>query len=386
MLNENKERELAYIVQVDSVKPIEGYDRIAYATVGGWHCVVGVDMKAGDKAIYFEIDSLLPSNDERFAFCEKYHYKVKTQRYCKGSCISQGLLLPITEFPEFADAEIGTFVTKQLGVTYYDPMDRARKNKGESTPQYKNWFKKWSKRFPFKQLLNTKLGRKILLPIFTIKKKKHNSWPDFIPKTDEERCQNMPWIVNDKSPYEVTEKVDGASSSFGIRRGKHGKYEYYVCSRNVVFINANITSYYAKNIWWEMYEKYHIQDFLTDFIEKTGADWVYLQGETFGEGVQKREYSLKCRDFRAFILCTSQRVRYSYAETKEILDQYGIPTVPIISTNFIVPDTIDELVAMAHGNSEIDGQLREGLVFRKVDDPTVSWKAVDPEFLMKYHG
>ena len=385
MLNENKERELAYIVVVDNVEPIDGYDKIAYATVGGWHCVVGADMKAGDKAIYFEIDSLLPSTDQRFAFCEKYHYKVKTQKYCKGSRISQGLLLPITEFPEFVDAEVGTFVTKQLGVTYYDPMDRARKSKGESTPQYKNWFKKWSKRFPFKQLLSTKIGRKVLLPIFTVKKKKR-VWPDFIPKTDEERINNCCYVLNDKTPYEVSEKVDGSSSSYGIRRGKRGKHEYYVCSRNVVFPSADQTSYYAKNIWWEMYEKYNIKDFLTDFLEKTGAEWVYLQGETFGDGVQKRDYSIKCRDFRAFVLCTSQRVRYSYAETKEILDQYNIPTVPIIDTNFILPDTVDELITYAAGPSAIDGLPREGVVLRSVNDPTKSFKAVDPAFLLKYHG
>ena len=385
MLNENKQRELAYIVTVDSVEPIEGYDRIAYATVNGWHCVVGVDMKAGDKAIYFEVDSLLPSTDERFAFCEKYHYRIRTQRYCGGTRISQGLLLPVSEFPELANAEVGTFVTQQLGVTYYDPMDRARKSRGESTPQYKNWFKKWSKRFPFKQILSTRIGRKILLPIFAVKKKK-NSWPEFIPKTDEERINNMPWVLTDKEPYEVTEKVDGASSSYGVRRDRHGKLKFFVCSRNVVFTSPDETSYYAQNIWWEMYEKYHIKDFLTDFIEKTGAEWCYLQGETFGEGVQKRDYSLKCRDFKAFILCTSNRVRYSYEETKELLEPYGIPTVPILDTNFILPDSVDELIAYSAGESKIDGLPREGVVFRSIKNPTKSFKAVDPEFLIKYHG
>ena len=48
MLNSNGIRELAYVVQVDAVEPIDGYDRIAYATVNGWHCVVGKDIKAGD--------------------------------------------------------------------------------------------------------------------------------------------------------------------------------------------------------------------------------------------------------------------------------------------------------------------------------------------------
>ena len=383
MLNEKKERELAYIVMVDSVEPIEGYDKIAYATVGGWHCVVGADMKAGDKAIYFEIDSLLPAEDERFAFCEKYKYKVKTQKYCKGTKISQGLLLPITEFPEFIDKPAGTFVTKDLKITYYDPMDRARKSSGESRPNYKPFFNKIKKYFPCKQLLRTEIGRKILFKIFGVKKKKKN-WPEFVPKSDEERCQNMPWILKDKEPYEVSEKVDGCSSSFAARKGKFGKIETWVCSRNVVLTRKSET-YYNDNVWYEIYDKYHIEAFLKDFLEKTRAEWVYLQGETFGQGVQKRDYSLKSHDFRAFSLCTSHRVRYTYAETKEILDKYNIPTVPIVTTNYILPDTIDELIKYASGSSEIDGLPREGIVLRKISDPTVSFKAVDPEFLMKYY-
>ena len=386
MLNENKERELAYIVEVDSVEPIEGYDKIAYATVGGWHCVVGIDMKAGDKAIYFEIDSLLDSMDPRFAFCEKYKYKIKTQKYCKGTRISQGLLLPLTDFPELADKPVGTFVTKDLKVTYYDPIDQARKAKGDSQLNYKPFFNKIKRHFPCKQLLRTEIGRKILFALFGVRKKRKN-WPEFVPKSDEERCQNCAWVLQDKGLWEVSEKVDGCSSSFAARKGRFGRIEFWVCSRNVVLTRKSDT-YYDDNVWFEIYDRYHIEDFLKDFLNKTGAEWVYLQGEIFGQGVQKRDYSLKDpkHDFRAFALCTSNRVRYTYAETKELLDPYGIPTVPIIITNYILPDTVDELVEYAAGASEIDGLPREGIVFRKVEDPTFSFKAVDPGFLLKYHG
>ena len=383
MLNNNKERELAYIVTVDAVEPIEGYDRIAYATVNGWHCVVGIDMKAGDKAIYFEIDSLLPSEDERFAFCQKYNYKVKTQRYCKGTRISQGLLLPLSDFPEFADKNVGDFVTKELGVTYYDPMDRARKSKG-STQNYKPFFAKIKRHFPCKQLLRTEIGRKILFTLFGVNKKK-KKWPDFIPHSDEERINNMTWILNNKSPMECSEKIDGSSASFGIRKGLFGKFEYFVCSRNVV-LNRKSDTYYADNIWFEVYDKYHIKDFLTDVMHRTNAEWCYLGGEVFGKNVQKRDYSIEDRDFRAWALCTSNRVRYTYKETEMLLKPYGIPTVPIINDYYVLPDTIDEVMEFAHGTSMIDGKEREGIVFRSIGDPTVSFKAVDPEFIMKYHG
>lgn len=99
MIIDNK-RALAYVVQVDETRPLEGYDRVKYARVNGWWCIVGVnELEPGDKAIYFEVDSLVPANDERFAFMEKRNYRVKTQKMCK--VISQGLLMSVKLFPNW---------------------------------------------------------------------------------------------------------------------------------------------------------------------------------------------------------------------------------------------------------------------------------------------
>ena len=152
-------------------------------------------------------------------------------------------------------------------------------------------------------------------------------------------------------------------------------------------MTRNKSAYYDTNYWFEMYDKYNIEYFLKDYLEKTGAEWVYLQGETYGDGVQKRTYSLKGkRDFAAFNLCTSLRPRHTYLETSDILQEYGIPTVPIIHPHMILPDTVDELMELAGGASRIDGLPREGLVFRRVGNTSESFKAVDPAFLLKYHG
>ena len=93
-------RALVYITTLDEIKPIEGYDRVEYGRVGGWWCIINKadNMQVGDKVVYFEVDSKVPSNDERFAFLEKRHYKIKTLKMCK--VISQGLIMPITAFPE----------------------------------------------------------------------------------------------------------------------------------------------------------------------------------------------------------------------------------------------------------------------------------------------
>lgn len=96
-------RALAYVVTIDEIKPIEGYDRVEYARTNGWWCIISKadNLQVGDKCVYFEVDSKVNADDERFAFLEKRHYKIKTQKMCK--VLSQGLLMPLRLFPELGD-------------------------------------------------------------------------------------------------------------------------------------------------------------------------------------------------------------------------------------------------------------------------------------------
>ena len=95
-------RELAYVVKIDKIEPIVGSDNCEAAYVGGWHIMVRKEtFKAGDLAIYFEIDSRLDTNKPEFAFLEKKHGAIKTQKYTfggKGNFVSQGLLMSTADF------------------------------------------------------------------------------------------------------------------------------------------------------------------------------------------------------------------------------------------------------------------------------------------------
>lgn len=110
-----------------------------------------------------------------------------------------------------------------------------------------------------------------------------------------------------------------------------------------------------------------------------------LQGESYGVGVQKRDYSLKEHDFMGFNLIFSDRGRLGTKESADIMKEYGIPWVPIVDEHFILPDTVEELLQIANGKSIVDGGMREGLVLRSKDGSR-SFKAVSNEFLLKYHG
>ena len=118
------------------------------------------------------------------------------------------------------------------------------------------------------------------------------------------------------------------------------------------------------------------------------AKWITIQGETYGDGIQKKDYDMKNgqHDFMAFNLVVDGYGRFGTIEMKEILSNYGIPTVPIIDDNYILPDNIDELRAFVNSEpSKVDGKIKEGIVFRSLDGQK-SFKCVSPEFLLKYHS
>ena len=409
MLNANNERELAYVVLIDGIEPIPGYDRVETAIVGGWHVIVQKDQfKVGDPAIYYEIDSRVPKDKECFAFLEKRNYKIKTLKMCKT--ISQGLLMHASDFGwnvifdgtktpyiydgekvHYADDET-RFLTKILGVTYADDEDNQRK--APSVDKYKkmaqrhpNIFKKPRARWFMKR----SWGRKLMFMFFGKKKDKKNGWPSWVAKTDEERIQNMPWILNDTGRWIVTEKIDGSSTTFTMKRGKRGKNEFYVCSRNVCFDSVDKPCYYDTNIYWEMAQKYDMYNILTKLLEITPeAEWVTVQGETFGAGVQKRDYSMNGHDFKAFNLIFSHCGRYGTLEMQTLLEGLGVPCVPVVNDDFYFDEIkgenkVDSLLEMATGESAVDGKPREGFVLRSANG-TKSFKAVSNSFLLKYHS
>ena len=111
MLNNEGQRELCYIVFIDAIEPIIGSDNCEAAVVGGWKVMIRKNtFKAGDLAVYFEIDSKVPEK-EPFMFLQSKHFKIKTQKYTfggKGNFISQGLLMPLTDFPDLFEYDIVT--------------------------------------------------------------------------------------------------------------------------------------------------------------------------------------------------------------------------------------------------------------------------------------
>ncbi len=406
MLNANSERELAYVVLIDGIEPIPGYDRVEHALVGGWRVIVQKDQfKVGDPAIYFEIDSRVPADRECFAFLEKRHYKIKTLKMCKT--LSQGLLMHANDFgwpigyaegniPYMIDDENNIhypndesrFLTKKLGVTYADDEDNSRK--APSVDKYKKMEMRHRKLFKnpvIHWFMRYKFGRKVMFFFFGKKKDKKNGWPSHIAqKTDVERINNCIWLLNDKQPYVASEKVDGSSFSAMAERGRFGKIKYYVCSRNVVFDNPNAECFYNTNIYFEAWDKYNLKEIITKILNDYNLPNVAIQAEVYGNDIQKRDYSTKEHKMAVFHI-VSNCVKFPMDKVVEICEKYGLPHVPIVDDNYIFPDTIEELQEYVESEpSKIDGLAREGIVFYDKATGAQYIKFVSPNFLMKYHS
>ena len=386
----NDKRALAYIAVIEEIKEIPGYDRVEHARIGaGWWVIVSKNdnFNVGDKCVYFEVDSKVPSSDTRFAFLENRNYKIKTLKMCK--VYSQGLIMPLSAFPEFESLDVHTDVTDKLKVTYAVEEDNARKNfdpdaKYKSmTARHKNIFKKpWAR-----WMMRRSWGRKVMFFFFGKKKDKPLAFPTkfpFIHKTDEERCENMPWVLGYERPLVVTEKLDGTSSTYILEKSGR-KYEFYVLSRNVRQKDEKQDCYHDHNIYWDMAFKYDIEKHLKDYLDENHLDYVCIQGESVGS-VQGNPLKLKEDDLYVFNFIRSDKGRIPSVDGRSIVESWGMKWVPILDENYHVPSDMEEFKLYAEAKSVVNPNVdREGVVLR---DPTndFSFKNVSRKYLLKHNG
>nr|DAZ76890.1 MAG TPA: putative RNA ligase [Caudoviricetes sp.] len=384
-----KERALAHIEEIAWIKPIDGADNIELIGVLGWVLIAKIDeFKVGDKAVFVEIDSKCPADDERFAFLEKKHYKVKTMKLGKFKCFSQGLALPLTLFPELSDRKLGDDVTKELRITYSSEEDRKRKsNKIDPNAKYKAMAARHKEFFSkpiIRKIMRYDIGRKFLFLFFGKKKDNPKQFPSWIVKTDENRIENCPFYLESNEKWVQTEKIDGTSCTYAVDRMKRGKnkFEFVVCSRNVRQADRDQECYHDSNIYWELADKYNIEKVLSDYAIANNYDRVVLQGEGTGS-VQGNPYKLTENRLFVFNLVV-EGIRKGTREMAKFCDDNNLEHVPIINEHYKTPDTMEEIKLQADGFSIINPKVkREGFVYRSLDGQQ-SFKNVSREYLLKH--
>lgn len=409
MLN-NGIRELAYVVRITDVLNIEGVMN-QVAIVNGWQVFVKRDeFKPGDLAVYFEIDSKVPEL-ECFEFLRKYNFRVKTQRFVRGKVLSQGLVIKPADLG-LDNVKEGDFLTKQLGVTYYEPEDNTRKANNEELIRIKvdkkieYWCQKHKFFARFSFIVNWR-RKWIEKNIRREQKKKKTDWPAWVAKTDEERVQNLPHIFNDgEKCWYATEKIDGTSTTFTMKQNKPKKRELIVCSRNVVFNtpekeDRNFYKDTDGNVYLEMAKSYNMYEVLSYLLDRApNWEWITIQGETYGGSIQKRKY---CNEHRFAIFNFIYKEKNKTPQRLNPVDMLSevarinrnlcrapweeLECVPYLGV-IRLKDYPNCKALLAYAGSEpskIDQGIREGVVFRSKDGIN-SFKAVDNAFLEKYHN
>lgn len=403
MINpQTQTRELAYVVKIDNIEPITGSDNCEAAVVGGWRIMVRKGtFSIGDLAVYFEIDSKVDVTKPEFAFLAKRNGKIKTQKFTfggKGNFISQGLLMSFADFGwkdgKYAE---GDFLTKELGITYAEAEDNKRK--ANSTDKYKKMAQRRPKLFQnpiIKKIYKTNFGKKVLFLFFGKKKDKKGGWPvgrfPGVSKTDQERCENMIWVLSDKTPFIVTQKCDGTSGTFILERKGKKKFEFYVCSRNVRMESPSQECFYGNNnYYWDAAIKYDIENKMKQYLlTHPNITFVCWQGEICGPGIQKNPQSLSELHLFCFHWTDSLNGRIDIREAKKYWDAFNMETVPIVSEEYIMPDDFEDFKKTADGYydpSVCEGNTecpREGFVYYKTTEPTFSFKNVSREYLLKH--
>lgn len=357
-------RKLATIREIADIRPIPGADRIVVAQVDGWECVVQKgEFQVGQHVVYIEVDSQLPERPE-FEFLRDRKFRVRTIKL-RGQ-VSQGLILPLSVLPNGTGCDLGDDVTNALGITKYDPQAQQEAALlKEQEPTHRGFIMRILMRFRwFRRLL-----RKT--------KRKGGGFPAWIEKTDETRIQNLTGMFERErdlgTRFSVTEKMDGQSATYYLKRISWWRYEFGVCSRNIHLAKPDSSSY------WMVARKYDIENVLKGLIGKNKS--VVLQGEICGNQIQGNKYHISGYELFAFNLIYPGR-RCTTGEIAQRLKPYGIRSVPILEEGKTLPQTIAELVEYSKGRSKVlPSQKREGVVMRNLEK-NISFKVINPDFLL----
>jgi hypothetical protein len=368
-------RNLASIQKVMNIESIQGADSIEKATVLGWQLVVKKDeFKIGDLCVFCEIDSVLPERPE-FEFLRERKFRIKTVKL-RGQ-ISQGICFPLSILPEKVRIVEGLDVTDILKIVKWEPyQDDPKMMKQTGKILYPSWMPHWLQMFihRFKFVRN-----------YYREHSGQKTFPSLIPKTDETRVQVLQPLLdkyNGTLCY-VTEKVDGSSITIYQINGKFG-----VCSRNLDLKRDASDKYWKTVLSHNLEEKFK--------VHFTGVN-IALQGELLGPGIQGNKYGLKYFDIYFFNVFYVKEFRYgSGAELRVLCDLINEKMVPIIYPEYQLTNDIPTLVELSKGESIIGKTLREGVVIRPISEiedtelhcqlvkNRVSFKSVNPDFLLKY--
>lgn len=365
-------RKLATVRKIDEIFPIEGADLIEAVRIDGWMCVTSKgNFVPGDLCVYFEIDSFLPvgENYPHFEFLRKRAIKwngkegarIKTIRL-RGQ-ISQGVVLPLHAFENLP-------LLTTLSGGSYNPAE------GDDLTAVLH-VEKWEKPIPA-----------------NLSGKAKGGLPAGIPKTDQERVQNMgrelsrlrhqdieyyDHGIDNHVQFEITTKLDGSSMTVYLLADR----TFGVCSRNFDLVRCE------GNSFWDYAIRENLEKRMNEMADEfdTAFGGIALQGELIGPGIQGNQEKLTRTEFFVFdiyALGGPMAGYYMPADRRRVCGKYGYTHVPYLGT---IPlselNELEDFKTWSKGESLTPGVQREGVVFKSADPAHIHFKCINDEWLLK---
>lgn len=309
------------VVAIPAVEKHPGADSLGIVTIDGYTVVVKLDQwKEGDLAVYVEPDYIVPTEHPAFAFLGR-HGRIRVKKL--RGIYSQGLLVPLTEFPGLEIAETsekgdtgerpareGDDVMVVLGIVRYEPEVHAGKS-------------------------YVGAAREAYVPPGLVAD---------IPKYDLENLRKNLGVFVPGERVIVTEKIHGCNARYTFRDGK-----MWLGSRTrwVEDDGENVWSKALRACPW-------IED---NCRSVPGA---VLFGEVFGR-VQDLDYGLRDQvSFRAFDVKLPQGYADADIITMSLSEEHGVPVL------YDGPFDFERMLELAEGPSTLPGakHVREGIVIK----------------------
>lgn len=356
-------RKLVTVRKITDIQPIDGADRIEEVWVDGWSvvCQKGIHT-IGDTVLYFELDSFLPQSDARFESFMKFGtrtfdggvgHRIKTVRL-KG-VYSQGVIMPLSEFPEITSAEEDTDYSEAIGIVKWE----APQERGEGMGYQGD---------------------------------KKGEFPWFIRKSDQERIQNLYGKLTqthrDKE-FVGTLKMDGSSITVGYVMGeRYDNKGFFYCSRNQELKIPEVLS--DPNYKLEEQGKFFQGAVNSDLFSKSKelhelfGSYYAIQGELVGAGVQGNFEKFDTYQVFAYNIFDIEKQEYVDYQTFETMaEAVKLQIVPkVYGANKVLIHELKDILEWSNIGKVLNAAYIEGIVWKQVNGDC-QFKAINNFYLEK---
>lgn len=411
MFVKEETRHLARTVTIDAINPIPKADRLEVAVVGGWECVVKKGLYAvGETALYLEIDSAIPMTHPVLANFDKTYLTKKVdedtgEEFAVIKTVklrgvrSQGLLLSKKDYensPEVwlrgvAKLSPGVNVTELLGVKKYVSPEEAKLYRLEAQANNRNQsaFRQWWSELRLK--VQGDIVVEGLLP-----------WPVGHQKSEEDRIQNAfklyQRIREGGRGVELSLKLNGESATFFTDVNTH---EIGCAQRNFALRTEDVPYTLKQSLrvytadWMRFIvrrlaggrcsmptfkRRYDARSVpLVDYFHKSGiadklqalnsinfpqyGNCITIQGEMVGPDFHGNAENCPENRFYMYRAYRNAGEVLSPADARIIANSLDIDYIPVINSNYQLPESPKEVLKLADGQGWFDKSiLREGLV------------------------